>query len=723
MDCGPACLRMIAKYYGRSVPLDLLRNKSQYGKHGVSLLGIADAAESIGIRSVGAKLSFDQLIEDAKLPAIIHWDQYHFVVLTPKSNKNKLTVADPAKGLITLNRADFLRHWRSSKSDDGDKGITLLLEPTPAFKEMNYHQPENKSDKKINWAYLFRYISQHRKYLIQVALGFVIASILQLVFPYLTQSIVDTGINTRDISFIQIILAAQLMLLFSQTIVEFIRSRLLLHISTRINIHLLSGFWSKLLRLPMSFFDSKHTGDIMQRLNDQQRIESFLTGTVLNTMFSFFNIIILSFVLLQYNVLIFIIFAAGSILYLLWIRFFLNYRRKIDYERFSISARENNATLQLVYGMQEIKLNNAENTYRWTWESLKASLFKLSFKSLTLEQYQQVGAFTINQSKNILITFIVAKLVIEGSLTMGMMLAIQYIIGQLNSPIEQLIGFTQKAQDAKISLERLNDIHMLKDEEPIEKELRSYIPEKHDIKLKNVSFTYPGAGNEPVLKNIDLTIPQGKVTAVVGMSGSGKTTLVKLLLHFYDNYKGEILLGDCNFKTISPKFWRGQCGAVMQDNFIFNANIRRNITVTEDSIDQERLTNACRTANILDFVESLPLGFYTNLGAEGIGISGGQKQRITIARAVYKNPLFLFFDEATNSLDANNEKVILQNLQEFFKGKTVVVVAHRLSTVKGADKIVVLENGEVAEEGSHEELTNKKGQYYQLVKNQLELGN
>ena len=469
-------------------------------------------------------------------------------------------------------------------------------------------------------------------------------------------------------------------------------------------------------------FDSKHPGDIIQRIGDHHRIESFLTGTALNTFFSIINLVIFSFVLLSYNLTIFIIFAVGSFLYLGWIQFFLRYRRKLDYQRFAIASKENNATMQLVYGMQEIKLNNAENTYRWAWEALQAGLFKLNFKSLSLNQYQQIGAFFINQGKNIFITFVVAKLVIAGQLTLGMMLAIQYIIGQLNSPIEQLIGFTQQAQDAKISLERLNDIHALDDEELANKEYNHALPADHSIHIKNLSFTYQGAGNEPVLKNINLQIPQGKVTAIVGMSGSGKTTLVKLLLRFYDSYTGEIQLGNTGFKSISPKYWRSISGTVMQDSFIFNDNIRKNITVTDDKVDMDRLMDACKTANILPFIETLPLGFYTKLGAEGNGISGGQKQRLSIARAVYKNPKFIFFDEATNSLDANNEKVILENLDEFFKNRTVIIVAHRLSTVKHADKIIVLENGAVAEEGTHAELIEKKGNYFELVKNQLELG-
>jgi ATP-binding cassette subfamily B protein len=735
MDCGPTCLRMVAKYYGRSIPLDYLRNKSQYGKQGVSMLGLADAAESISLKSVGARLTFEQLINDAPLPAILHWDQYHFVVLLPFSSRRrgrgmKLAIADPAKGLIKLNKDEFLKRWipipppiNSGDIEGAGKGITLLLESTPQFKEADFSDDGETAKKKVGWDFLFSYAKENKKYFFQILLGLLMGSIIQLIFPYLTQSIVDTGINTQNLNFIQIVLAAQLMLLFSQTVVEFIRSKILLHISTRINISLLSGFWSKLLKLPIQFFDSKHPGDIIQRIGDHHRIENFLTGTALNTFFSMFNIIIFSFVLFNYNTTVFFIFAVGSILYLLWVQFFLRYRRQLDYKRFAIASKENNATMQLVYGMQEIKLNNAENTYRWAWEGLQAGLFKINFKSLSLTQYQQIGAFFINQGKNILITFLVAKLVIEGSLTLGMMLAIQYIIGQLNSPIEQLIGFSQQAQDAKISLERLNDIHSLDDEEPVHKHFNHYLPENHSIHIKNLFFTYPGAGNEPVLKNINLEIPKGKVTAIVGMSGSGKTTLVKLLLRFYENYKGDIHLGNSNFKTISPKFWRSVSGAVMQDNFIFNNNIRQNITVTDEKIDEQRLLNACKTANILSFIESLPLGFYTKMGAEGNGISGGQKQRLSIARAVYKNPEFIFFDEATNSLDANNEKVILENLQQFFKNKTVIVVAHRLSTVKNADKIVVMADGEVIEEGTHAELVFKKRKYYELVKNQLELGN
>lgn len=722
MDCGPTCLRMVAKHYGKKVSMEYLRDKAEYGKEGVTMLGLAEAAESMGFKTVGAKISFEQLVTDAPLPAILHWQNYHFVILTPGSTAKKLVIADPAKGLIKISKEEFLKSWLSTVEGDSEKGLLLLLEPTEQF----YKRDNDKltaGGSKLGWGFLFSYLKKDKRYIFQLLLGLLLGSIFQLIFPYLTQSIVDTGINTRNLNFIQIVLAAQLMLLFSQTVVEFIRSRILLHISTRINISLLSDFWAKLLRLPVRFFDTRHPGDILQRVGDHHRIESFLTGTALSTTLSMLNLVIFSFVLLRYSPAIFLIFIVGSILYLLWIQLFLRYRRQLDYKRFALSARENNATMQMVYGVQELKLNNAETSFRWAWEGLQAGLFKLNFKSLSLNQYQQVGSFFINQGKNIIITFFVAKLVVDGSLTLGTMLAIQYIIGQLNSPIEQLIGFFQQAQDAKISLERLNDIHKEEDEELADKEYVSHLPADSDIIFKNVSFTYPGVGNEAVLTNINLTIPAGKVTALVGMSGSGKTTLIKLLLRFYENYKGEIHFGNIRFDNISPKHWRSLCGSVMQDSYIFNDSISKNITVSAEQVNNEQLIKACQVANILPFIESLPNGFYTKLGAEGHGISGGQRQRIAIARAVYKNPRFMFMDEATNSLDANNEKVILENLQGFSKDKTVVVVAHRLSTVQQADKIIVMDAGQVAEEGTHQELTAAKGKYYALVKNQLELGN
>jgi ATP-binding cassette subfamily B protein len=729
MDCGPTCLRMVAKYYGKHFNLEGLRKMSGFSREGVSLLGISEAAENLGFRTKGAKLSFKTLITEAPLPCILHWTQDHFVILTPQSNKKRLVIADPAKGIVILTKKEFCDRWISTKNSDEDLGIALLLTPT-----FEFYKLENEKTNIVSWKILTGFLKKYKQYFFQIFLALFFASMIQLIFPFLTQSIVDTGIKTKNLQFITVILIAQLMLFFGRTVIEFIRSRLLLHISTRINITILSDFWIKLMRLPISYFDTKRSGDILQRIGDHHRIENFITQSSLSTIFSIINLVIFSIVLLLYNPTIFLVFLLGSILYFLWIRFFMRFRRKLDYKRFAIASKENSITMQLIYGMQEIKLNNAEHQQRWEWENIQTSLFKLSFKNLSLSQYQEAGAFLINEGKNIIITFLVARLVIMDQLTLGAMLAIQYIIGQLNSPVEQLISFMQSALDAKISLERLNEIHQIEDEEREEMDLIYSLPKSKNIKIKNLTFSYPGAGNEPVLKNINLAIAEGKVTAIVGMSGSGKTTLLKLLLRFYEDYFGEITVGEDpisireegkekNLKKISPRFWRSQCGSVMQDGYIFNDTIAKNIAAFEVTPDYQKLTHACKVANIMQFVEELPLGFNTKIGSEASGISEGQKQRILIARAVYKNPEYLFFDEATNSLDANNERLILENLAEFFEGKTVIVVAHRLSTVKNADTIIVLHEGKIIENGAHEDLILKKGEYFQLVKNQLELGN
>ncbi|MEO7315707.1 MAG: peptidase domain-containing ABC transporter, partial [Ginsengibacter sp.] len=714
---------------------DTLRQKTGFTKQGVSLLGISETAEKLGFRSRGVKLTFDQL-KEIELPCILHWNQNHFVVLLSFSGKRRgrgirLKVADPAKGILIYSKEEFMSHWISSETEENEPtGLALLLEPTPAF-----YEEEGEKEHKLNWKLVLQYLAQSKRQIAQVFIALIITSLIQLIFPFLTQSIVDTGINGQNLQYVTIILIAQLMLTFSRTIVDFIRSRLLLRISNILNLQILSDFWIKLTKLPVSYFDVHQTGDTLQRLGDHRQIQNFLTGTALNTLFSLFNFVVYAVVLVIYSVQLFFIFLIGSAIYFTWIQFFLKIRRKINYQTFYLSAKENNATLQLVQGMQEIRLNNAEKQKRWYWENIQAAVFKLNFKNLNYNQWQQAGATLINGTQDIAITFIVAKLVIDGQLTLGAMLAVQYIIGQLSGPINQWVGFVQSAQDAKISMERLNEIHQLDDEEDPKKVYNTQLPENKSILFKNVSFAYPGAGNEPVLKDIHLHVPEGKVTAIVGVSGSGKTTLLKLLLKIYTQYEGEIRIGGSllspkigegpgvRFENISPSYWRQKCGAVMQDGFIFNDTIAKNIAVGEEMIQQSRLMSSCETANILDFIEGLPNGFYTELGAEGTGLSQGQKQRLLIARAVYKDPDYLFFDEATNSLDANNEKEIVENLNRFFEGKTVIVVAHRLSTVKNADKIVVLHQGEIAEEGTHKELTARRGKYYELVKNQLELGN
>ncbi|MBS1735740.1 MAG: peptidase domain-containing ABC transporter [Bacteroidetes bacterium] len=736
MDCGPTALRMVAKFYGRHYNADTIRKKAGFSKSGVSLLGISDTAEKMGFRSRGVKITLKQL-QEVNLPCILHWNQNHFVVLV-SGVKNKFRVADPGKGLLTFKKQEFLKHWLSFESSAGEPtGIALLLEPTPSF----YNEVGEKENQ-LSWRLVFQYLAQSKWQISQVFFALIIASLVQLIFPFLTQSIVDTGINGQNLQYVTVILIAQLMLTFSRTMVDFIRSRLLLRISNILNLQILSDFWIKLTKLPVSYFDVHQTGDTLQRIGDHRQIQNFLTGTALNTLFSVFNFIVYAIVLVIYNVQLFFVFLVGSIIYFAWIQFFLKIRRKINYQTFYLSARENNATLQFIQGMQEIRLNNAEKQKRWQWENIQAAIFKLNFKNLNYNQWQQAGATFINGTKDIAITFIVAKLVIDGQLTLGAMLAVQYIIGQLSGPVNQWVSFVQSAQDAKISMERLNEIHQLHNEEDEKKTYITELSENKSIHINGLSFTYPGAGNEPVLRNINLLIPEGKVTAIVGSSGSGKTTLLKLLLKIYSEFEGEIRIGKhevsalgnekengangikrgARFENISPSYWRRLCGAVMQDGYIFNDTIARNIAVGEEDIHYSRLLSSCETANILSYIEGLPNGFYTELGTRGIGLSQGQKQRLLIARAVYKNPDYLFFDEATNSLDANNEREIVENLDNFFKGKTVIVVAHRLSTVRNADKIVVLDHGEIVEEGTHYNLTQKRGKYFELVKNQLELG-
>ncbi|QNR84739.1 peptidase domain-containing ABC transporter [Pedobacter riviphilus] len=715
MDCGPTCLRMISKYFGKNFSLQRLREISGINREGVSLLGISEAAEKIGFRTIGVKVPMSE-VKEVELPVILHWDQNHFVVLY-KIKGDKYFIADPAKGFIEYSQKEFSKHWLSTSSLEQYEGVMLILSPTPDF----YIQ-EGDKNQGLDISYLLKYLYTYKQLVIQLFVGLGVGSLLQLILPFLTQSVVDVGINTRNLNFIYIILIAQTMLFIGRMSVDFIRSWILLHISTRINISILTDFLIKLMKLPMGYFDTKMTGDILQRMNDQKRIESFLTGSTLNVIFSMFNLVVFAIVLAYYNVTIFIIFLVSSVLYSLWIIFFLKRRRALDFKRFDISAKNQSAVVQLINGMQEIKLNNCEQQKRWEWERIQAGLFRFNVKSLALGQYQQVGTFFINEGKNILITFLVAKSVIDGQLTLGAMMAVQYIIGQLNSPIEQMLSFIQQLQDAKISLERLNEIREMDDEEPIDKKFIKDLPLDKSVSFQNLSFTYPGAGNEPVLSQINLNIPEGKTTAIVGMSGSGKTTILKLLLRFYEPQKGDIKIGNAYLNQVSFKYWRGLCGVVMQDGFIFSDSIAKNIAVGDEYPDMAKLKHAIQVANINDFVESLPLGLDTKIGSEGNGVSQGQKQRILIARAVYKNPEYIFFDEATNALDANNEKAIMENLESFFKGRTVVVVAHRLSTVKNADNIVVLDKGVIIEQGTHEELTYKKGEYYQLVKNQLDLG-
>ena len=739
MDCGPSCLKMIAKHYGKNYSLQSLRSRSFITRSGVSMLGISNAAEDIGFRTLGYRLSWEQLRDEVPLPCIGHWNQRHFVVIygikkqrripcifnrTPpeglKSNRSRnylIYVADPASGLLKYTEKEFLGCWYSNQKEGIKEGAVLLLEPTPEFYNKEAEDREN-----LKFLYLLNYLKPYRRYIFQLILGLITSSIISLIFPFLTQSLVDTGIGNSNIAFVVMILIAQLILTLSQTANGLLRNWINLHVTSRVSISLISDFLIKLMKLPIAFFDVKLIGDIMQRIGDHNRIRSFLTDSLISIIFAVITLVMYTVIMASYNLGILAVFLIGSLFYVGWVLIFLKRRRELDYKRFQQSAANQSNIVQLVTGMQEIKLNGCEKQKRWAWERIQIKLFKVSLKSMMLNQNQQLGAVFINQAKDILISFLSAHAVIKGEMTLGMMMAVQYIIGQLNAPIQQFIGFTQAAQDARISLERLGEIHNRDDEEKPDDAKINDIPADKDIEIRKLCFQYEGPDSEKVLDNISFIIPAKKITAIVGVSGSGKTTLIKLLLGFYNPVKGDVLIGGTALSRFSQREWRRCCGVVMQEGFIFSDTIAGNIGLTDEMPDKQKIDRATETASIKEFVENLPLGYNTRIGNDGHGLSTGQKQRILIARAVYKEPDFIFLDEATNSLDARNEKAIMENLSAFFKGRTVVVVAHRLSTVKNADKIVVLEKGRLVEEGTHRELVETKGAYYNLVKEQLELG-
>ena len=717
MDCGPACLKMIAEYHKMSFSLESLRKRCYITREGVSFLGLSEAADSLGFRTIGVKIPFEMLSENVPLPCIVYWRQKHFIVIY-KISKDKIWVADPAVGHMKYSHEEFIKNWASTIADGKPVGLVLIIEPTPAL-----YEKENEKEMVHGFRFLFKYFRLYRKYFYQLILGLVLGSCIQLVIPFLTQSIVDIGLNNNDISFIYLILFAQLALVFGRMSVEFIRSWLLLHIGSRVNVAIISGFLQKLMSLPVAFFDTKLTGDILQRIEDNNRIEEFLTSASLSILFSFFNLVVFGIVLAIFNIKILAMFLAGSALYIIWVSLFMKSRARLDQERFRKMSISGSKLINIVNGMQEIKLTQSELAMRWDWEKVQASLFGLKVRGLGLLQYQSAGATFINEITNVIITIIAATSVLNGNMTLGMMLAVQFIIGQLNVPVSQIINFFRMAQDARMSLDRLAEVHHMENEEPDPEMKVRKLPERKDIYINNLSYQYEGPRSPYVLKDVDLFIEENKITAIVGTSGSGKTTLLKMLLGFYQPVAGEILVGDTRLSNLSLRLWRAKVGAVMQDGFLFPDTIAFNIAPGTEEVDVDRLVNAAETANIRGFIESLPLSYNTKIGASGHGLSEGQKQRLLIARVVYKNPEIIIFDEATNSLDTNNEKVIVENLSGFFEGKTVLVVAHRLSTVRNADKIVVLDAGRIIETGNHESLISRKGPYFNLVRNQLELGN
>ena len=720
-DCGPTSLRIIAKYYGKEYSAEFLRQYCHITRNGVSMLGISDAAEYLGFRTIGVRISFEQLAEDALLPCILHWNQNHFVVCYKiekrRKGKYNIYISDPASQRLCYTKDEFLKCWLSTKSDNVDRGSALLLEPGVEFGNR-----EEVCANKHSLSFFIKYLLPYKKQLVQLMFGMLVGSLLQLIFPFLTQAMVDWGIGGKNLDLITLILIAQLTLFLAQLSVGYIRSWILLHINSRIDISLISDFLIKLMNMPLHFFDTKRTGDIMQRIGDHGRIKGFLMGNSMSMLFSFANFIIFSIILAYYNISILTIFMIGHVFYVLWILYFMKYRRELDLKRFNLAAAEQNKIIQLIQGMQDIKLNNCEKQKRWEWERVQVNLFKISVRGLTIGQIQSAGTVFFTRTTHIIISFIAARAVVEGQMTLGMMVSLTYIIGQLSAPIGDFIGFAQSFQDAKISLERLNEIPAQEDEEQDIANKTSSLPKDKSIRINNLRFSYDGSERNYVLEDINLVIPEHKVTAIVGESGSGKTTLIKLLQGFYQPNSGSIKIGNLNLDSINPHMWRSKTGSVMQESFIFSDSIANNIALNTDSVDTEKLYHAAIMANADDFISELPLGYNTRIGMEGSGVSQGQRQRLLIARAIYKNPEYIFFDEATNSLDATNERIIMDNLHEFYKGKTVVIAAHRLSTVKDADLIVVMKSGHIVEIGTHEELVAKRGDYYTLVKNQLELG-
>ena len=718
MQCGIACLVMICNYYRHTYTIENISRICYATTSGVSLLSIQDAAQKLGFRTKSAKLSIEHLDSQHK-PCILHWNQNHFVVLYKIRRGKTFYIADPGKGKIRYSREEFKQHWVSTSSQGEEKGVAMFLEPTPEFGKLKGEEAEGIH----SFRFLMGYLKQYRRCFVQIALGLLVGSLLQLILPFLTQAIVDLGIKHQDIKLIWLILLGELMIVIGRTSTDFIRRWLLLHISMRINISLVSDFFIKLLKLPMPFFDTKLMGDLLQRMGDHSRVQSFLTNQTLGVMFTTLSFLIFGVILAYYNLSIFAVFLAGSALYGIWIATFLQRRKVLDYELFEKQAINQNKTYQFITSMQEIKLQDCEQRRRWEWEDVQADLFGVQMKALKLQQTQEAGSIFINEVKNIVITVLAATAVIHGQMTLGMMLAVQYIIGQLNSPVEQLMGFIYSLQDVKISLERINEVHRAKNEESGKDSREGFPSEDRSIGIEGIGFKYDPHALRNTLEGISFRIPAGKVTAIVGASGSGKTTLVKLMLGYYPVAEGRITIGGQDINSYNLKWWRRQCGVVMQDGVIFSESIARNIAVDDGEVDLDRLEQAARIANIHDYVMSLPLKYNTLIGRDGVGLSQGQKQRILIARAVYKNPSFIFLDEATNALDAKNERAIVENLNEFYQGRTVIVVAHRLSTVKNADQIVVLDNGKVVETGNHASLIEKQGAYYNLVKNQLELGN
>ena len=709
--CGLACIASICKYYGETYSINFLSRLCDIHPEGISLLSLSKAANHLGLDTLCVSIPYSKLMF-AELPCILHWNQNHYVVLYKIDKKKELFyICDPAKGKYKIDKVKLIEHWMSAS----DNAPAMLLEPSNDFGKI----VNEERSKRSSFTIIINYLRTYRKYIAQLASGLLFTSCLQFVFPFLTQIIVDYGIPNKNLNLLWLVLVGWIVIVLAKTLTEIIRKWLLLHITMRVNVSLISDFIVKLMSLPMNYFESRTIGDLTQRVSDHNRVQSFLTSQLLGSFFSLVSFLVFSSILFIYNKIIFLIFILGSTLYAVWAFLFLNKRKLIDYEIFEVESLNQSKTYQILASIQEIKLQNCKVRRRWEWEDIQSDLFYIQQKALRLQQIEESGAIMITEIKNIFITIISASLVISNNLTVGEMMAILFIIGQLNSPLSQMIGLIYSFQDMKISLERINEIHFRENESNGHGTLTHM--ENSSIIFNNVSFKYDKYFPAYTLEDISLELETGKVTAIVGMSGSGKTTIVKMILGYYKTDTGEILVSNNPIDNYEIDWFRTQFGVVMQDGFIFTESIARNIAIDDSEIDWNRLEYAVSIANIKEYIDNLPLGYNTIIGKEGTGLSQGQKQRILIARAVYKDPKFLILDEATNSLDATNERIIVENLSQFCKGKSVLIIAHRLSTVKNADKIVVLDRGRIVEVGNHSSLISKKGFYFNLVKNQLDI--
>ena len=712
-DCGPASLKIIAKHFGKFYSLQFMRDRCGITKEGVSLLDLSTGAESIGLRTLAIKCTTNDVVNSIPFPAILFWKNSHFVVVY-HSDKKHIWVSDPAKGRIKYSHEEFKQGWYQK----GEKrGVLLAVEPTAEFKDSKAEREQKKNSFSSILKYFFPY--KHNFGLIFIIM--LVVTALQGMLPFISKAVIDVGIKTSDVKFIHMVLIGNISILLSIMIFNVLRDWILLHITARVNIALISDYLIKLMKLPVTFFENKLMGDILQRAQDHERIRSFIMNNSLALIFSTFTFVIFAIILLIYNAVIFYIFLAGSILYVCWVLLFLSIRKKLDWEYFELLSRNQSYWVETVSAIQDIKVYNYEKYRRWKWEEIQARLYHVNKRVLAITNAQNLGAQFIESIKNMGIVFFCAMAVIKGDITFGVMISTQFIIGMLNGPLVQFINFVVGAQYAKISFLRINEIRQLEDEEELLSiGNTSILPEKKTISLENVHFQY--TQNSPlVLRNIYLQIPEDKITAIVGGSGSGKSTLLKLLVRLYKPSYGEIKMDTMNVNAINLRQWRNLCGVVMQDGKMFSDTILNNIVLDADRIDYDWLREVCRIAQIEDEINAMPKGFETIVGETGRGLSGGQKQRLLIARALYKNPKFLFLDEATNALDSINERKIVDALNNAFQQRTVVVIAHRLSTIRNADQIVVLDKGFIVEAGNHKTLMEKKGHYFELVSSQMQI--